>query len=163
MAKLSHFDQAGKSRIVDISVKEPTLRKAVASGLVRMSVETLTLVRDRGLSKGDVLEIARIAAIMAAKKTSEIIPLCHPVQLTSIEIDFKFPDTNSIEISATAIGVDRTGLEMEAMTAVAVAGLTIYDMCKSVDREMIVSQIQLEQKSGGKSGDFLRTPKDLHE
>lgn len=163
MAKLSHFDQEGKSRIVDISGKEPTLRKGVASGIIRMSSETLLLIRDRGLSKGDVLEIARIAAIMGAKKTSEIIPLCHPVQMTSVEIVFSFVDANSIKVQATAIGVDRTGLEMEAMTAVAVAGLTIYDMCKSVDREMTLSEIQLEQKSGGKSGDFIRTPKDLSE
>jgi len=161
MAKLSHFDEHGKSRIVDVSDKDRTLRHAVASGLVRMRAETVELIRDQTVDKGDVLAVARIAAMMGAKKTSELIPLCHPVRITSIDIDFSYVGPDTIKVLASVTGIDRTGLEMEAMTAVSIAGLTIYDMCKGIDREMTISEIQLEKKSGGKSGDFIRTPKDL--
>lgn len=154
--ELTHFDESGASRMVDVGEKEPTRRQARASGCVRMAEETQQLLRDRKLAKGDVLEVARLAGIMAAKRTGELIPLCHPLPLESVTLNFAFPDERTIRIEAIAGVTSKTGVEMEALTAVAVAALTIYDMCKSVDRAMIIDQILLEEKSGGRSGIFQR-------
>lgn len=156
MSELSHFDDRGASRMVDVGGKAETDRVAVASAVVRMKPATLALIRDKGLSKGDVLEVARLAGIMAAKKTADLIPLCHPLPLTSVTLDFQFPTEDSLRIEATVRVFARTGVEMEALTAVSVAALTVYDMAKAVDREMTVEQVRLERKGGGKSGDFRR-------
>src|SRR5438477_12086910 len=152
MSQLSHFDESGASRMVDVGGKAETERVARASAVVRMNPATLALIRDRKLSKGDVLEVARLAGIMAAKKTAELIPLCHPLPLTSVKLEFAFPAEDSVRIEATAKVFGRTGVEMEALTAVSVAALTVYDMCKAVDRAMTVERIRLEEKDGGKSG-----------
>jgi cyclic pyranopterin phosphate synthase len=157
MSELTHFDEHGASRMVDTSAKPETLREARASGLVRMQAATLALVRERGLAKGDVLEVARLAGIMAAKRTGELIPLCHPLPLTSAAVDFAFESDTLLRVEATVRVFGRTGVEMEALTAVSVAALTVYDMCKSVDKGMTVERIRLEAKSGGKSGDYRRT------
>lgn len=154
--ELSHFDEHGASRMVDVSQKAVTDRSARASARVSMAPETLRLIRDRQLAKGDVLEVARLAGIMAAKRTGDLIPLCHPIGLDAVSIEFGFPDEQTIEIQATVRVTARTGIEMEALTAVSVAGLTIYDMCKAVDRQMVIGAIQLEEKSGGRSGHFMR-------
>jgi cyclic pyranopterin phosphate synthase len=156
MAELSHFDERGASRMVDTSDKPETLRSARASGRVRMAPATLALVRDRGLAKGDVLEVARLAGIMAAKRTGELIPLCHPLPLTGVVVDFSFPEEGVLQVEATARVVGRTGVEMEALTAVSVAALTVYDMCKAVDKAMTIEAVRLEEKTGGKSGTFRR-------
>ncbi len=157
MPRLTHFDNKGRSRMVDVSGKAETSREAVARGEVRMAPVTFRLVMDGGLAKGDVLEVARLAGIMAAKKTPDIIPLCHPLNIASVAVEFYPDETGSrIEIEATARVTGRTGVEMEAMTAVAAAGLTVYDMCKAVDRGMVIGGIRLMRKSGGKSGAFLR-------
>ncbi len=156
MSDLTHFNDAGASRMVDTSGKPETQREARASGMVRMLPATLTLIRDRGLSKGDVLEVARLAGIMAAKRTGELIPLCHPLPITSAQIDFRFDGDDLLRIEATVRIFGRTGVEMEALAAVSVAALTVYDMCKAVDRGMTVERIRLEEKSGGKSGRFTR-------
>jgi cyclic pyranopterin phosphate synthase len=157
MSELTHFDEQGASRMVDTSDKPETLREARASGHVRMLSATLTLIRDRGLAKGDVLEVARLAGIMATKRTSDLIPLCHPLALTSVTVDFSFESDAVLGITATVRLKGRTGVEMEALTAVSVAALTVYDMCKAVDRSMTIERIRLEEKSGGKSGTFRRT------
>jgi cyclic pyranopterin monophosphate synthase len=156
VSELTHFDDRGASRMVDTSAKPETLREARASGLVRMAPATLTLIRDRGVAKGDVLEVARLAGIMAAKRTGELIPLCHPLPLTGVTVDFTFPAEDLLRIEAAARVVGRTGVEMEALVAVSVAALTVYDMCKSADRTMTVERIRLEAKTGGKSGTFRR-------
>jgi cyclic pyranopterin monophosphate synthase len=156
MPELSHFDDQGGSRMVDTSDKPETLRQARASGLVRMQPATAKLIQDRGLSKGDVLEVARLAGIMAAKRTGELIPLCHPLPITAVRVDFSFAGNDLLHIESTVRVLGRTGVEMEALTAVSVAGLTVYDMCKSVDRTMTLERIRLEEKSGGKSGTFQR-------
>ena len=153
---LTHFDDSGASRMVDVGGKAETARRAVASGRVRMLPATLALIRDKSISKGDVLEVARLAGIMAAKRTAGLIPLCHPLPLTSVQLDFAFDGTDALRITATAEVVARTGVEMEALTAVSVAALTVYDMCKAVDRGMVIESIRLEEKSGGKGGDFNR-------
>lgn len=157
MAKLSHLDSQGRARMVDVGDKGVTRRVAVARGVVHMKPETLALILADKIEKGDVLSVARVAGIMAAKKTSELIPMCHPLSINSVEIDLNpGEDPARVEIQA-AVRVDgKTGVEMEAMTAVGVAGLTIYDMCKAVDREMSLSEIRLVRKSGGKSGTFIR-------
>src|SRR5882757_5910349 len=155
MSQLSHFDESGASRMVDVGGKPETVRIARASAIVRMNPATLTLIRDRKLSKGDVLEVARLAGIMAAKKTAELIPLCHPLPLTSVKLDFTFPSEDSVRIEATAKVFARTGVEMEALTAVSVAALTVYDMCKAVDRAMTIESVRLEEKDGGKSGHWV--------
>ena len=157
MSVFSHFDDRGASRMVDTSQKPETLREARASGLVRMQPATLQLIRDKGLSKGDVLEVARLAGIQAAKRTGELIPLCHPLPITAAAVDFAFAGDDLLRIEATIRIFGRTGVEMEALTAVSVAALTVYDMCKSVDKGMIIERIQLESKSGGKSGAFERS------
>jgi cyclic pyranopterin phosphate synthase len=154
---LSHFDDSGAARMVDVGQKPVTERMARASARVRMLRETLALVRDGRVSKkGDVLQVARLAGIMAAKRTGELIPLCHPLPLDSVSVDFAFPDDLVLDIEAMVRTTARTGVEMEALAAVTVAALTVYDMCKSVDRGMVIEQIQLEEKSGGKSGHFAR-------
>ncbi|MBF0181030.1 MAG: cyclic pyranopterin monophosphate synthase MoaC [Magnetococcales bacterium] len=155
--KLTHFDEQGAARMVDVSAKPETERVAVAGGEVAMAPATLRLILDRGLAKGDVLETARLAGIMAAKQVDRLIPLCHQVNLASVRLEFEPDHAGSrILIRAWAKTTGRTGVEMEAMTAAAVAGLTIYDMCKAVDREMVIGAIRLLEKSGGKSGHFLR-------
>jgi cyclic pyranopterin monophosphate synthase len=156
MSELTHFDESGASRMVDTSGKAETLRLARASGLVRMEPATLKLIQDRQLAKGDVLEVARLAGIMAAKRTGELIPLCHPLPITSAQVDFAFADDSVLKIEATVRVFGRTGVEMEALTAVSIAALTVYDMCKAVDRSMTIERVRLEEKSGGKSGTFRR-------
>src|SRR5436853_3959855 len=156
MADLTHFDERGASRMVDTSEKPETLREARASGLVRMAPATAALIRDRGLAKGDVLEVARLAGIMAAKRTGELIPLCHPLPITSAQVDFSFPAADLLRIDAVVRIYARTGVEMEALTAAGIAALTVYDMCKAVDRDMTVERLRLEEKSGGRSGPFRR-------
>ncbi|OHB65700.1 MAG: molybdenum cofactor biosynthesis protein C [Planctomycetes bacterium RBG_13_63_9] len=143
----SHFDAHGAIRMVDVGAKEATARMARASGRVRLRPETVEMVRDGKLAKGDVLQVARLAGIMAAKRTAELIPLCHPLPLDAVEVSFGFPDAGTISIEAGARVTARTGVEMEALVAVAMAALTIYDMCKSVDREMVIEDIRLEEKS----------------
>jgi cyclic pyranopterin monophosphate synthase len=156
MPDLTHFDDQGASRMVDTSDKPETLRQARASGLVRMEAATLALIRDKGLAKGDVLEVARLAGIMAAKRTGELIPLCHPLPITAATVDFTFESETLLRIEATVRVFGRTGVEMEALTAVSVAALTVYDMCKAVDRVMSIERVRLEEKSGGRSGAFIR-------
>ena len=142
--------------MVDVGDKPVTERMARASGCVRMAAATAELIRDGKANKGNVLEVARLAGIMAAKRTGDLIPLCHPIGLDAVTIDFKFEGDSTVEIEATARVTARTGVEMEAMTAVSVAALTIYDMCKAVDRTMMIEQVRLEEKSGGRSGHFCR-------
>ncbi len=154
---LTHTDSAGKARMVDVTAKDVTERVAVARGRVLMEKQTLELIEANEMKKGDVLGVARVAGIMAAKKTSELIPLCHPLNITSVEVAFtKSADPPSIEIEATAKVSSKTGVEMEALTAVSVAALTIYDMCKAVDKAMTLTDIRLVKKTGGKSGEFTR-------
>lgn len=152
--RLTHFDDQGASRMVDVGAKPATDRMARASAIVRMQPATLHRIRDRDVAKGDVLEVARLAGIMAGKRTSDLIPLCHPIPLDSLAIDFRFPDSTSVRIESVARVTARTGVEMEALTAVTVAALTIYDMCKSMDRGMTIERVFLEEKCGGKSGHF---------
>jgi cyclic pyranopterin phosphate synthase len=156
MSELTHFDEQGASRMVDVSAKPSTDRRARASGLVRMEPSTLALILDRGLSKGDVLGVARLAGIMAAKRTGDLIPLCHPLGLDAVEVGFSVVGDRTLKIEATARMTGRTGVEMEALTAVSVAALTVYDMCKAVDRSMSIDGVRLEEKSGGRSGDYRR-------
>ncbi len=156
MSELTHFDEHGASRMVDTTAKPETQREATASGLVRMRPATLALIRDRGLAKGDVLEVARLAGILAAKRTGELIPLCHPLPLTSAQVDFGTEGDDGLSITATVRVFGRTGVEMEALTAVSIAALTVYDMCKAVDKAMSVERIRLEAKTGGKSGPWRR-------
>ncbi len=157
MAELTHVDDQGRVRMVDVSAKKVTDRRARAQAVVSMSPDTFALIRDRSVKKGNVLETARIAGVMGAKKTAELIPMCHPLNLTHVQIDFfADPDTHSIRIEASARILDQTGVEMEALTAASVAALTIYDMCKAHDRGMSVSELYLLEKSGGKSGHWKR-------
>jgi cyclic pyranopterin monophosphate synthase len=156
MTELTHFDESGASRMVDVTDKEVTLRSARASGCVRLEPSTLALVVDRRIAKGDVLEVARLAGIMAAKRTGELIPLCHPLGLDSVELALNPVEPDAIRIEANVKVHGRTGVEMEALTAVSVAALTVYDMCKSVDRGMVIAQIQLEEKTGGRRGVYRR-------
>ncbi|MCK9246499.1 MAG: cyclic pyranopterin monophosphate synthase MoaC [Anaerolineaceae bacterium] len=154
--RMTHLDEKGRAIMVDITEKYMTDRVATASAKVRMQPETLQMIRANKAQKGDVLAVARVAGIMAAKKCAELIPLCHPVPLTSAKIEFDFTEENTIKIVAETKTSYATGIEMEALAAVSVAALTIYDMCKAVDRAMVVDQIQLETKSGGRSGEFNR-------
>ena len=153
--KLSHLNKDGAARMVDVSAKSETAREAQASGAVRMKSETLAAIREANIAKGDVLGAARLAAIMAAKRTAELIPLCHLLPLDHIGVDFEFEE-DQIIVSATARTVSRTGVEMEALVAVSTACLTIYDMAKAIDRGMIIENVRLLSKSGGKSGDWRR-------
>jgi cyclic pyranopterin phosphate synthase len=153
MAQLTHFDEKGRSRMVDVSEKGVTLREAVAQGTISMKAETFAMIMHKKMKKGDVFEVARLAGIMAAKRTFELIPLCHPLNLTSVEVSFH-PDAkkNQVKIESRVKVEAKTGVEMEALIAVSVAALTMYDMCKAVDRGMVISDIKLFRKSGGKSG-----------
>ncbi len=157
MSDLTHFDEHGQAHMVDVGGKETTHRVAVTSGLIRMQPETLRMILEGGHKKGDVLGVARIAGIMAAKRTSDLVPLCHPLFLTHVAIDFE-PDEEESLVRCTARVETRgqTGVEMEALCATQVALLTIYDMCKAVDRGMVIDQVRLEEKSGGKSGTWMR-------
>jgi len=158
---LSHFDEAGNARMVDVGSKGETLRVATAHGRISMIPEAYAMVQAGTMKKGDVLGVARIAGIMAAKRADTLIPLCHPLAITKADVSFSFHDeSHSIAIEATVGITGRTGVEMEALTAVSVAALTIYDMCKAVDKGMEIFDIYLVRKSGGKSGEFVRTLKD---
>jgi len=155
MSGLTHFDVAGNAVMVDVGDKPATQRVATARGRVTMAKETLKAIAERGFKKGDVLAVAQLAGIMGAKKTHELIPLCHPLALTSVKVELRpDPDADAVEIEATAKVAGQTGVEMEALTAVAVAALTVYDMCKAVDRGMRIGDIRLVHKEGGKSGTF---------
>jgi cyclic pyranopterin phosphate synthase len=160
MSKLSHFDEAGRVQMVDVGPKPETEREAVAAGAIEMRAETLALIRAGTVEKGDVLGVARVAAIQGLKRTSELIPLCHPLRVTAVNILLEPTDSDGrprVEIRATVAAHDRTGVEMEALTAVTVAALTIYDMCKAVDRGMQIVGVRLESKRGGKSGSWTRS------
>ncbi|BBK42886.1 cyclic pyranopterin monophosphate synthase accessory protein [Allostella vacuolata] len=155
MSALTHFDAEGRAVMVDVSAKDETDRIATARGHVAMAPETLARIMDRAVEKGDVLAIARLAGIMASKRTADLVPLCHPIPLHSVTVDLVCdPGTSRVEIVATCRTRGRTGVEMEAMTAVSVAALTVYDMCKAVDRGMTIGAIRLTHKSGGKSGTY---------
>ena len=157
MAGFTHFDKEGKARMVDVSDKAETERVATAKGSVIMQAATLALIKEGGVKKGDVLSIARLAGIMGAKRTPDLIPLCHPIALTSVQVDLTVDEPRSaVDITATCKLVGKTGVEMEALTAVSVAALTVYDMCKAVDKGMHIADIRLTHKSGGKSGTFER-------
>jgi cyclic pyranopterin monophosphate synthase len=152
---LTHFDDVGAARMVDVGAKPESERVAIASGVVTMEPETANAVRGDTIGKGDVLGVARIAAIQAAKRTSDIIPLCHPIRLTGVDVDLRVA-TNAVYIMATVRAFDRSGVEMEALAAVTAAALTIYDMCKAIDRGMVIAEIRLDEKRGGKSGTWQR-------
>jgi cyclic pyranopterin phosphate synthase len=156
MAQLTHFDDSGASRMVDVGGKEVSLRFARAEARVVMRPATLGLIRQGQLGKGNVLEVARLAGILAAKRTGELIPLCHTLPLDEVRIDFEFPADNQLRIETRSQVHGRTGVEMEALVAASTAALTVYDMCKSVDREMEITSVRLLEKAGGKSGHFLR-------
>ena len=159
--QLTHFDEKGNTQMVNVGGKDETLRIAIAHGHITARPETLRLIAEQGMKKGDVLEVARLAGIMAAKRTGELIPLCHPLALTSIRVELVIADdVPQIEIEAEVQTVGRTGVEMEALTAVSVAALTVYDMCKAVDREMVIGDVRLVKKTGGKSGSFTRDTRD---
>ena len=155
MATLTHFDSDGNAVMVDVSAKDETERVATAAGAVVMQPETVQLIADGGVKKGDVLSVARLAGIMGAKKTPDLIPLCHPLALSSVKVELSInTDRNAVDIEATCKLKGRTGVEMEALAAVSVAALTVYDMCKAVDRGMQITDIRLTHKSGGKSGTY---------
>lgn len=157
MEKLTHFDEHGRARMVDVTEKEKTHRKAVAMGRVRLNAETYALVIGGKLKKGDVLAVAQVAGIMAAKRTAELIPMCHPIAITGAAINFRLHDeAHVIEIEASVTCSGETGVEMEALTAVSVAALTVYDMCKAAQKDIVVEDIHLVSKSGGKSGEYRR-------
>lgn len=155
MAQFSHLDESGKVRMVDVTQKSVTVRMARARGCVRASPETVALIQTEKIAKGNPLEVARIAGIMAAKNTAGLIPLCHPLGLTHVDVECELTP-EGIELVATATAEGKTGVEMEALAAVSVAALTIYDMCKAVDREMVITDIRLVEKAGGRSGHYLR-------
>jgi len=154
---LTHLDPLGRARMVDVTPKDVTHRRAIARGRVHMTPETASLVARGAISKGDVLSVARVAGIQAAKRTSDLIPLCHPLMIGGVHVNFRIED-DFIEIEAQVETVDRTGVEMEALTACSVAALTIYDMCKSSDRSMVIGDIALWEKTGGRSGVYQRDP-----
>jgi cyclic pyranopterin phosphate synthase len=155
--QLSHLDEEGRAHMVDVSAKPDSTREATARGRILMRPETLALIERGAMEKGDVLAVAQVGGVMAAKQTGTLIPMCHPLPITGVDLRFRFDrEASAIEIEATARIVAKTGVEMEALTAVSVAALTIYDMCKAVDRTMVIDQVRLVQKSGGKSGEFVR-------
>ncbi|VBB09137.1 molybdenum cofactor biosynthesis c [Lucifera butyrica] len=159
--KFTHFNEAGRSHMVDVSAKQDTQREAVAEGRVRMLPATLALIKEGHVRKGDVLGVAQVAGIMGAKNTWQLIPMCHPLLLTGVDIGFELDETAShIDITATVKNTGKTGVEMEALTAVSVAALTIYDMCKAADKEMVIEFVRLVAKSGGKSGCYVRSAGD---
>ena len=153
-AKLSHLDESGAARMVDVSAKDDTAREAIAEGYVVMQPATLALIQEGGIPKGDVIAVARVAGIMAAKQTSELIPMCHPLPITGVRVDLAPEGDERIHIRATVKTTGKTGVEMEALTAVSVAALTVYDMCKAVDRGMRIEGVRLLEKRGGKSGEW---------
>ncbi len=155
MNDLTHVDAEGRLRMVDVSAKPVTERRAVARGIVRMRSETLRAIRERRTPKGDPLEAARLAGILAAKRTAELIPLCHPLPLTHVDVEVELTE-EGITLTASAATTAQTGVEMEALVAVSIAALTLYDMCKAIDREMTITDIRLERKTGGRSGDYVR-------
>lgn len=157
MSEFSHFNDSGRARMVDVSEKPDTARTAVAAGRVLVNAETFELIKTGGIKKGDVLSVSQVAGIMGAKKTPDIIPMCHPIMISGVDIDFELNEKElAVEIKATAKCTGATGVEMEALTAVSVAALTVYDMCKAVQRDMVISDVRLLKKSGGKSGEFIR-------
>ncbi len=156
MSELTHFNQEGQAHMVDVGNKPETVRSATASGIVVMDVQTANCIRESGIKKGNVLEMARVAGIVATKRTADLIPLCHPLRITSVEVDLTFLSPTELKISATVTATDRTGVEMEALTAVTTSALVVYDMCKSIDREMTITSVRLDEKLGGKSGHFKR-------
>lgn len=157
MEDFTHFNDSGRARMVDVSAKAETARTAVAFGRVLVNAGTFDLIRSGGLKKGDVLTTAQIGGIMGAKRTADLIPMCHNITLSGVDIDFKLNEQDlAVEITATAKCAGQTGVEMEALTAVSVAALTVYDMCKAVQRDMVIDRICLLRKSGGKSGEFIR-------
>jgi len=161
MKRLTHLDEKGKAKMVDVTEKQVTVREAIAKGSVYMKPETLKLIKNKKIPKGDVFSVARVAGIMAAKRTGEFIPMCHPLNITSVNIDFNLDSKkNKIDIQSHVKITGQTGVEMEALTAVSVAALTIYDMCKAVDKEMVISDIMLMEKKGGRSGHFKRGAKE---
>jgi cyclic pyranopterin phosphate synthase len=153
--RLTHVDESGAARMVDVSGKDVTTREAVAAGRVLVSAEVVALLRGAGVPKGDTLAVARLAGIMGAKQTSTLIPLCHPLAISSVTVDLEVAD-DAVEITATVRTTDRTGVEMEALTAVSVAGLTVIDMVKAVDKRAVITDVRVLAKSGGSSGDFVR-------
>ncbi len=155
MPELTHLDAEGKARMVDVSEKAETVRRAVARGCILLAPETVRLLRDNAVPKGDALGVARVAGILAAKRTSDLIPLCHPLPITQVAVDLALTDAG-VEIEAEVRVTGKTGVEMEALTAVSIAALTLYDMVKAVDRAAVITDIRLEHKSGGKSGEYHR-------
>lgn len=153
--EFTHFNKEGRAKMVDVTDKEPTCRCAVAEGVIRMNEQTIKAILDGTVKKGDVLSVAQVAGIMAAKKTSDVIPMCHPLMLTGVDISFDVKETE-IVISSTVKCKGETGVEMEALTAVSVAALTIYDMCKALQKDMTIGEIKLLEKTGGKSGEYKR-------
>jgi len=155
LAKLSHIDKSGRARMVDVTAKRETAREAVATGTVRMKPETLALIQSGGVPKGDVIAVAQVAGVMAAKRTCDLIPMCHPLLLTDVDVHIRPDERDSaLQITATVCSVGKTGVEMEALTAVVVAALTVYDMCKAVERGMRIEGVRLLKKSGGESGEI---------
>lgn len=154
---LTHFNEQRRAQMVDISEKEVTKRSALAQSRVKMKPETLARIREGNVGKGDVLAVAQVAGIMAAKKTAEIIPMCHPLSLTGVDIHFSYQSDDTLLIEAVVKTTGKTGVEMEALTAASVAGLTVYDMCKAMDKDMVLGPTYLCEKTGGKSGDYQRT------
>lgn len=151
----THLDQNNKAKMVNITKKQPSVRVASASGTIRLSKEVSQAIKTQSINKGDVLTVAKIAAIQATKQTSSVIPLCHPIQITSVDIDFTLSE-KKLDIQAIVSANDSTGVEMEALHAVSIAALTVYDMCKAITKDMIITSIKLDTKSGGKSGDYIR-------
>ncbi|MBO8138188.1 MAG: cyclic pyranopterin monophosphate synthase MoaC [Desulfotomaculum sp.] len=156
MAEMNHFDSRGRARMVEVGDKKDTKREAVARGEVKMKPETLALIEAGSMAKGDVLGVARVGGIMAAKETPRLIPMAHPINITGVNVNFRFQRPDILEIEASVRTTGKTGVEMEALTAVSIAALTIYDMCKAVDKTMIIQNVRLIKKTGGKSGQFLR-------
>jgi cyclic pyranopterin monophosphate synthase len=156
---LTHFDEEGRARMVDVSEKNETTRVATARGKVEMQPETLERIREGQIAKGDVLAVAQVAGIMAAKQTSDLIPMCHPLAITGAKLNFKIIPPGTIEIEGIVKVTGKTGVEMEALTAVSIAALTIYDMCKAIDKTMVIGEVRLMEKTGGKSGHFIREEK----
>ncbi len=148
---MTHFNKEGRAKMVDVSGKDVTARQAIARGIVKMNAETLELIQEGGIKKGDVLAVAQVAGIMGAKKTPDLIPMCHPIQVTGVDIGFSVLSDTELGITATVRTMDRTGVEMEALNAVTTTALTVYDMCKAVDKTMMISDIELVEKTGGKS------------
>ena len=162
MSDLTHLDESGRARMVDVSAKIDSVRIATARGRVLMRPDTLRLIKSGGVKKGDVLAIAQVAGVMGAKRTPDLIPLCHPLAITGVDLSFDLDEAASaVEITASARIVGKTGVEMEALTAVATAALTVYDMCKAVDKDMVIDQIRLVHKIGGKSGEYRRAEESV--